>query len=59
MTRNSRLPNADRDRLDLHNPCIDQPTAAAGNCGTTDLTDGRVCHSPAGHSDGCDFRPAT
>ena len=59
MTRYPRLPNADRERLDLHNACIDQPTAAAGNCGTTDLAKGRICQSPAGHADGCDFRPAS
>jgi hypothetical protein len=55
VTRYSRLPNADRERLDLHNASIDQPTAAAGNCGTTDLATGRICQSPAGHVDGCNF----
>jgi hypothetical protein len=59
MTRYPALPDADRERLDLHNACIDQPTAAAGYCGTTDLAKGRICYSPAGHANGCDFRLAT
>jgi hypothetical protein len=59
VTRLSPLPDADRERLDLHNACIDQPTAAAGYCGTIDLAKGRICQSPAGHAEGCDFRPAS
>jgi hypothetical protein len=50
------MPDADRERLDVHNSSIDQPTAVAGYCGTTDLTTGRICLLPAGHVDGCDFR---
>jgi hypothetical protein len=49
------MPDADLERLDVHNASIDQPTAAAGCCGTTDLNTGRICRSPAGHADGCDF----
>jgi hypothetical protein len=59
MTPPSSLPDTDPERLDLHNPSIDQPSAAAGHCGTTDLATGRICRSPAGHADGCDFRPAS
>lgn len=58
MTRYPPLPDADRHRLDLHNASIDLATAAAGRCGTTDLTTGRICRSPAGHAGGCDFPPA-
>ena len=43
------------DRLDLHNAGIDQPTAAAGRCGTIHLPTGRICEAPARHADGCDF----
>jgi len=47
------------ERMDLHNASIDEPSAAAGHCGMTHLATGRICQSPAGHADGCDFHPAT
>jgi hypothetical protein len=53
------MPDADPERLDVHNSSIDQPTAVAGGCGTTDLSTGRICRFPAGHADGCDFRLAS
>jgi hypothetical protein len=59
MTRLRPLPDANPERLDLHNPSIDQSAAAAGHCGTTDLATGRICQSPAGHADGCDFPSAS
>jgi hypothetical protein len=43
------------DRLDLHNPSIDESAAAAGQCGMTDLHNGRVCHEPHHHVGGCAF----
>ena len=59
MNPPDHLPEADLERLDVHNASIDEPTAAAGCCGTTDLSTGRICGSPAGHTGGCDFSPTS
>lgn len=59
MTRFPPLPVARGERLDVHNASIDEPTAAAGNCGMTHLATGRVCHAPAGHAYSCTFGPAS
>ena len=56
MIRPSPIPDAEPERLDVHNASIDQPASSAGFCATTDLQTGRICRSPAGHPDGCDFR---
>jgi hypothetical protein len=45
----------EHERLDLHNASIDASAAALGNCGTTDLHNGRVCQSPAQHHGSCEF----
>jgi hypothetical protein len=45
-------------RLDLHNSNVEQAAAEVGQCGTIDLTSGRICRLPALHRDGCDFEPA-
>jgi hypothetical protein len=43
------------DRLDIHNPCVDEQVARAGLCATTDLHTGRLCIRPAHHPGSCDF----
>jgi hypothetical protein len=43
-------------RLDVHNRNVDEDMADAGQCGTLDLTSGRVCRLPALHPGGCDFQ---
>lgn len=53
-----RPPATAEERLDLHNPCIDESAAAVGHCGMTDLHTGRVCQGPAHHVRGCDFTAA-
>jgi hypothetical protein len=55
MTRSIPSPTSDVERLDLHNASVDEPAAAAGNCGTTHLPTGRVCRARAHHVGGCDF----
>jgi hypothetical protein len=57
MTSSTMPQDSDIERLDLHNASIDEPTAAAGSCGTIHLPTGRVCRAQAHHGGGCDFGP--
>ena len=52
-----QFPGTGRERLDLHNASIDQPTADAGRCGMIHLPTGRICRARAHHASGCTFVP--
>ena len=42
------------DRLDVHNPNVDE-AATAGRCGTVHLSTGRMCPLPSLHDGACQF----
>jgi hypothetical protein len=55
MTNSASRPADAGERLDLHNPSIEEAAAAAGHCGMTDLHTGRVCQEPQDHPGSCAF----
>jgi hypothetical protein len=42
-------------RLDVHNANVDEDSAAADECGTTNLANGSICRQAALHHGGCTF----
>jgi hypothetical protein len=45
------------ERLDLHNPAVDEDVARHGACGEVHLPTGRTCTLEVGHDGSCDFVP--
>lgn len=45
------------DRLEWHNPCVDEDVARAGACGLIHLPTGRTCMAKQRHHGSCDFAP--
>jgi hypothetical protein len=45
------------DRIDLHNPSVDEGVASRGACAEVHLPTGRTCTREYGHDGSCDFVP--
>jgi hypothetical protein len=45
------------DRLDVHNPSVDEGVASRGACAEIHLPTGRTCTREHGHEGSCDFVP--